>query len=421
MRGSFRVFNFDLSSLFLLFPDADMFQLLAYLIGLFGFTIALTVLLRRSRVPGAGLLAGVIAGFLLGPSLLGKLAPDWFERTIIGGREERQTLEELRTERQTRALALREAGIASRESSNGEQSEIAIAAAEETWSNAQWRDQQALRLTTLVACGLLFLLAGATRPAVPGPRSHPYQLLSVGVWSAILPGALFLIILRWLDIELAPALAAAAAIECGALVFAHGDLAAADEAEVGGARLVVNASRIAFLLALAALCVASILYDTSTIPLIIAPASAAILGWILPRVEQRPVIACRDFVLLPIAAALLAVRIEFFEHLSLWMIVAAMVLSGDGRWFGAFLGAMLSGARRSLRTMRLVLGVMSAGGVQVALAAIALSAGVVPEEAAYALLAGTLLMEITTNARRTMARQIEEAEIEVDELRARSE
>jgi len=404
----------------------ETFHLAGYLAGLLAAATALTIVFRRVRLPGDGVLAGAVAGFLLGPTLLGRMAPDWFERVVIGGQEERQALDLLKGEHEARELARREFGLAplplSQDSALQESEENTMARelrTKEAWRAAQWRDRKAARILTIGFAGLFFVAAALTRPPKEGPRPHFYQATSIGIWSAILPGSLFVVALRWLDVDLAGSFAAGSAIAAGALTFARGDFMAADEAEVGGARLIVAASRIAMLAAILTLfLVVLAAHGIPQLVLVLPPLMALAAAWLLPRLHGAYAAHARDSVLVPWVTALLAMRIEFFEHLSLWMIVTAIILSGDGRWFGAFLGAMLSGVRRSLRTMRLVLGVMSAGPAQIAFAAIALHAGLIGEQPAYALLAGAVVMELTTNARRGMAQRIEETEEEMEQLSA---
>lgn len=408
----------------------EAFQLCGYVAALIAVSILLSLGFRRSGVPGGAVLAGVAASFFLGPTMLGRMSPAWFEQVVIGGQEERRNLDILRGENAARDLARRELGIEMQGDGTAdpapaeERDRIAREELEavEAWRQAQAHDRRILHVAALAVTGLFLVVAGLTRPVPSGPRPHIVQGLSVGVWSAMFPGLLMLIALRLMGVDLWSAVAAGAAMATGAVSIARTDLDAADNAEVGGGRLLVMGSGIATALAAAALVVCAVV-----IPSVDGAASAITLlaclvaGRFLPRLEWAGFNSVRDAALVPAMTALLAVRIEFLEHWSLWMIMAAIVLSGDGRWFGGVLGAMLSGARRWLRTMRLALGVMSAGTAQIAFAAFVLYGGLVEEPVAYALLAGAIVMDMTTNARRGMARRIEETELEIDNINKSAE
>ena len=49
-----------------------------------GFAILAGLGVERLRAPGAGLLCAVLVGAFLGPTVAGRVAPDWFDATWIG-------------------------------------------------------------------------------------------------------------------------------------------------------------------------------------------------------------------------------------------------------------------------------------------------------------------------------------------------
>jgi len=120
--------------------------------------------------------------------------------------------------------------------------------------------------------------------------------------------------------------------------------------------------------------------------------------------------------LIPALTAAVAIKINMYQHITLWALIVFVLLSGDGRWLGAYIGTMTLGGRRSLRSMRLVLGSMACGPTQLAVTAIALHVWLIPETLGLALLAGAILIEITTPMRRRMAAELTEAEAEIEEL-----
>jgi hypothetical protein len=138
------------------------------------------------------------------------------------------------------------------------------------------------------------------------------------------------------------------------------------------------------------------------------------LGWLFAGRWRAPASVERtiDCVLISALAASVGVKIEWIEHFSFWPLLLILLLSDDGRWVGAFIGAMLPGGRKALRTTRLVMGSMSAGVTQLSIAALAIHADAVPEFIVPALLAGALVMELTVPMRRNLVEQINRAEAE---------
>ena len=114
--------------------------------------------------------------------------------------------------------------------------------------------------------------------------------------------------------------------------------------------------------------------------------------------------------MIPTLTASVAIWVDLLDDWSLWLVLIVLLLSGDGRWFGAFVGARLLGGRRGLRTMRLVLGSVAAGPTQLAVAAVAVFAGAIAPSVALALLLGAVLIEITAPTRRGMSRRIVQME-----------
>jgi hypothetical protein len=91
-------------------------------------------------------------------------------------------------------------------------------------------------------------------------------------------------------------------------------------------------------------------------------------------------------------------------------VLLLVLVSGDGRWLGALIGAALAGGRPWMRSMRLVMGMMACGPTQLALALVALHAGAVDGSLALAVLAGALVIEAGVPVRRAMARRVEDIE-----------
>ncbi len=363
-------------------------------------------------------MGGVGAGIVLGPTILGRVMPQAYESLFVGGGEELRALEPLVRRGEADRIAAEEAGLSVRDM--GEQEAERKREQEpvrQTWKEAKWAHQGPLRFLTSVIVALTLLGAGAIGVRRSGNGQSMVGAISVGAWSAALPGALAFFAMRWWWNEsTAESALVAAATAIGPWALTSIDREAADQAEVGGARMIQTAGRIA-----AALAVITAGWALSSGHgkgglLMATPLLAAPLGWLIPQIDAALVRRSLDAVVLPAVAAAVAVKIDLYDDFSLWPIALFLLLSGDGRWLGAFTGAMIPGGRSGLRTMRLVLGSMAAGPTQLAITAIAVHTWSIPGGFAMALLLGAVVIEVTTPARRKMARRLIQTEEEIEQL-----
>jgi hypothetical protein len=416
--------------------------------------IVCALLLRWVRCPGWAVVGGAVAGILLGPSILGRIAPEVFEEAVVGGFEQRQALESLRRRQGADVLAARTAGL-------DEEAMIELDVRhraereplEEKLREARWEFQQPMRIAVSVVI-VLTLLGGGWRGVREGDRRQGLIApLSIGAWSSLLPGALAYFGMTWLwRHPPAPSLLAAAAVAIGPWVLTTADRESADEAEFGGARMIQTAGRIASVIAIGAAFVALAMTRGAAGVLWCLPLLALPLGWLAPGKRGRPrrwgresfsqekgsgVVfraeaeetaqsgalrgsgsfpgAVLEIILVPLLAACVGMKIDIYAHFAFWPIVVFILLSGDGRWLGALMGALLPGGRRGMRTMRLVMGSMACGPTQLAAAAVAAHTWAMPESIAYALLLGAVYIEMSTPLRRIMARRLEQTEEEIEE------
>jgi hypothetical protein len=238
--------------------------------------------------------------------------------------------------------------------------------------------------------------------------------------------------------DLATALLAGAAMSIGPWALGEIDREAADQAEFGGAHMIQRAGRVASAAGLAAVAGALLAAGSSAAAAWAAPLAALPIAGLLPHLKSPALMRVIDAALLPVACALIMVRIDVIEHLNVWMIVVFMVLAGDGRWIGALLGALIMGGRSGLRTMRLVTGAMSCGPTMLAVTAVGVYSGLLPgagvglapgagagpspgagaggESIALALVLSAALIEVTTPARRAVVRRLVETEREIEEI-----
>jgi hypothetical protein len=432
------------------------------------------------RIAGLGgtcghpaIIGGVLAGALLGPTILGRLAPNLHEDLFVGGRSARERWTSVMAESQAQAVAERAAGLAGPLAAevDGATEEVRSAAsvgAEQSWRSAAWEAQWPQRGASALLAAILLLTALTPQPERVSTqqatdRARRIDALLIGVWSAGLPalgGVLLLRLHGWPLLDQS-ALWLLAALAVGPWVLGAADRRIADSSEPNGARLMQGA-RVA-----ASLVAASLLLLTQAIrplgeaalepatPLdrqrLLGLAMALVLifslsPWSLlrsrrglgsgdapsgpgphratttptaargDRAEERlPVTTLAALWLLPPAAALAMVRLELFRDLAPWMVLGVALLAGDGRAAGAFLGAALSGGRPPLRALRLGLVAGNAAPTQLVLTGAAATAGILAPPLALALLVAAAFVEVTGMVRPRVARSIGELEDDSDQ------
>ncbi len=375
------------------------------------------VLFRWTRCPGFAVVGGVAAGLLLGPTILGRVAPDVHRAVFTGGVEQYAELRRVVSLNGAEQLAAREARFD--ELQLAELSREQASRLEDTrvrWQEAQWAHQRSQR--GLVAVLVAVMLAGSAAFAVPRGPGKPSLIgaLSVGAWSAALPGGLAWLALRGLwDTPATESALVAAAVAIGPWALTAVDRNAADEAEAGGARTVQSAGRVATLLAVG-VGVAALWSRHGPAGLLWSAAPAAVVvGWALgaptaPGRLARWLRGVLQIAVVPAVAAAVAVRIDLFDDFAFWPALVIVLLSGDGRWLGAFAGTQMLGGRRGLRTMRLIMGSMAAGPTQLALTAVGVCTWSIEPSLAMSLLLGAVFIEVTAPLRRGMAARLGEIE-----------
>lgn len=374
---------------------------------LFIAAVAAAQLLRACRAPGWSVLGGICAGLLVGSTFLGRLNPDLYTKLCVGGAAERQQLLALTAYQQSAATSPDREQIA----------HDAVLNAQRAYAGAQRDFQSPLRIIALCVTAIVLFSAVAGPRSEPHPDQHTMHALSIGAWAALLPGGLlFILFYGPLGVSLGPALIASAAVAIGPWALTRADRDAADFAEHGGARLLHNAGIVSTALAVAAL-LYGITKSTNPEALIyMLPLAGLAITWLIPTLGIPWLLPAVHLVLLPALAAFATVHLDLFEHFAFWPMCLVIILSGDGRWFGAFLGAMMLGGRSGLRTMRLVMGSMACGPTQLAIAVIALAADALPPQYILPIVLGAALVEAVAPLRRRMAVRLLQTEMEIDEL-----
>ncbi|MCA9290886.1 MAG: hypothetical protein KDA25_07145 [Phycisphaerales bacterium] len=364
---------------------------------------AVAAALRASGCPGAAVLGGVLAGLLLGPGVAGRLAPEVFERQVVGAVAERAAVMRLRNDVQ--------ATMHVADATGGDPSDTLadlrarLATAERVMHDAERTHQAPLRVGVLGIVALVLLAGGALHVEARTGGAGPIAATSIGGWAALLPGGVVMLLATWWGSDVETALTAAAAVAIGPWAMTSTDAMIADAAERGGAHLVRQAGRVATLLAVAAIVFAMRASPWALVALLGIP-----VGWLVTRRGGRVTRALTMGVLLPGLAAMTMLRIEPFLHASFWPIAAVLIVSGDGRWLGATIGALLPGGRRGWTAMRLGLPLYAAGPMQVAIVALGLWTDRLGGTMALALVIGAAATEVSAGLRRWLSARLDDAE-----------
>lgn len=361
--------------------------------------LVFAVILSIAKLRSWSLIAGVIGGVLLGPAVLGSVAPAYWEEVFQGGVIEHEHYDQLVLQQETDILAANKLGVnpnvilqmkAAQQFERGE--------LQESWNAAQWSDQRTFRgyAITLI---ILILISGRMRCSVSG-SAPPMMLLSVGVWAAIVPCGVVAILAFWLwNPDVPSAIALGACLAAGPWTVSRWEQRAADESEQGGAALMLRCGRVAWLIAT---CVA--LYATWQIrgamalvwllPLLMLP-----VIWLVPTKKAKWFTAFIDYAAIPSIVATTLVLIHPIGSLSIWPTVVVLLLCADARWLGGIIGLGLLGGRNSENAMRLAIPLVDSGVSQLCMASLLFGVGVLPANYALAAVIGAVFLDRTAPIR----------------------
>ncbi|MCZ6834995.1 MAG: hypothetical protein O7G85_04405 [Planctomycetota bacterium] len=397
--------------------DLNSSHLLALALVL-GLPPILGLVLKSARLPGWSVLGGLLAGLLIGPTILGHVRPDLFESIFMGGIEQRETLDDLLHEQDRDRFIAMEMGagdeyaqaMLQRHEEERTEAELALVIANEAYRTP-------LRVFMVVFATYLLLGASTGRIHVRDERQGLIAPFTIGLWSALLPGGLAFAMMYWLWPQpLEVALLASAAMMIGPWILSPDDVESADHAEHGGAHMIQRAGHVASVIALCLVGWVCITIEDQTSMLWMVCLLGLPVSWLLPPIQSIVIRRVLDSVVFPVLACFVMLRIDMNQHANLWMILLFVLLCGDGRWLGAFFGAMMLGGRKSLRTMRLVMGTMSCGPTMLVVTLLGVEIGLLPPPIALSLALGVALIEVTAPTRRNIARQLVQAEEEIEEI-----
>ena len=401
-----------------------MISLLAFLAIMIIAASATAWLLRRAGLASDGIVAGLLVGVMLGPTVLGRLAPNWWENTVIGATEARSTLDHALSERQAYIMAAEAAGIDPKARADGlidrdlRIEEAMLLLAEQTLVHARpWSI-----LTIILAVAALWLGWRTVRPARPRhaiPRQAATSF-ALACWTVLLPGFLTVLLLRllgWSPLEPSTLLAA---IAVSASAWPPGGHDARELERLGVRGLASSTALIATVLliapALAARMSGSPAWSVVALPLVVLGAN----GIPIPRsIRGRHRVRRILFgLVLPALAALCVVRSEVIIQTPWIAAIGLIIIAGDGRAIAWMIGLKFCGlpsqpgatedpdadepprAGVAWRTALLTTG---AGGPQLAFTASAAALGGLEPGLIFALALGAAGIDLFGPSRRRLA------------------
>ncbi len=366
------------------------------------------------------IVSGLIAGFLLGPTFAGRLWPQPYEQWVIGGTTQRQALTALVSRQGADDLAAQHARYSSAQLQELHQKQDEERKAlEQELSHARWLHQRPLRLFIMSIVTLTFIASSHGAFGRREERQGWSAPLSIGAWSAVLPGAVtYTAMVLTLNIPNLQALMAAASLGIGPWLWTANDRKVADDVEHGGARMMQTAGRVATVCAMVAVMWALWSSHQGEGLLLALPFCGLPLAWMLSFFRQRRcerktrlhelvekswLIVIAEAALVPVMIATATFKIDWILHFAFWPILIILIVSDDGRWIGAYIGSMLTGGRSGITSLRLALGSMNASVTQAAMAAGGVYSELLSPEVALAIFLGAALIEVTVPVRRSLA------------------
>ena len=368
-------------------------------VGLMAIAAALAGLLRSARLPGgapaAGVVGGLLAGTLLGLTVLGRVAPDLGDRLYLGVGAERAALTEMQRRHATELLALRDLDVtpvAVEDHAAMQARKIApLRAAVEA---AEQKNARVWALTLALVGSAWLLSAGLSsaraRRARSAAEAAPRAVIA-GLLACFLAGAAVFLLSRW---TMRTGVTEAAAFACAMAAFGPGASSAAHRllrsaSARRSAGLAAGAALVAALIGIAVLAP-----GWPTGALLGAGVGAVVIRARLPlrRGGRRAARRLASGALAPGAVAIAAAHADFIGTATqsrFWIaLVIAVILTADARWIGGWAGWNSVGTTGQRGTAWSRSAVMLAGGVgaaQALIAGMAFLSGVLPAAALAAL------------------------------------
>ena len=382
--------------------------LLAALLGICLASIMAAWGARILRMPGWRIVPGVLIAILLGPAVLGRVAPDQWEHLFAGGASERTQLRQLDRAHAAWKVAAdvspTETELLLAEETRHQELRVPLA---EALAEARSTHQKPwIMLTSILAVFSIVISTGTSARNTPTSRGKSAAAIPVGAWSAVVPVLGVVLMAKGLGINplQVEILLVAAAVAIGPWSLDAGELRILSRIDGAPRRWPITAARVA------TLCAAGLVVWAATrMPvawLLLAPVLIGIIRIpTVPRV-RRLLRNIRNRLILPSLAAMALLMSDIFLDARFWPIVGVAVLCSDGRWLGCALGLILSGDRLGNATMRGAIVAIDAAGPQLAIGALAAAIGLLSGEWITSLVLGACLIELTAPLRSMLERQL---------------
>jgi len=382
-------------------------------------SMLLAWLLRRAGVPGGAMGAaaagGIMAGVLLGPSVLGRTAPRVTHPALMGATQETRQLQELLAEHRREISALTASGVSPAAMTELQQTHDAERSVMEESLDLALRRHEGRWMLLTAACVGMYLM-GATLLATPARASRWRRLAGTLVLTNARPlaagwialaiagapvGILAFTVLKW-HWTSCVALAAVFAIPgVSALLAPTPFLVCAGGCFAGFVLTGVIGWTLGFTIAIAGVFLG-----------LLASLGSSFTHLRVVRALMAPFIL--RFVL-PLLSALAFVRLDL-HHMAdqtvFWLTCVIGVLwSSDGRWLAARAALWLSRSREArlpnLWTHAATMVDAGASAMQVCAALILLGAGLLPVEAVAGAAIGAAVLEFTRDIRGYVASRLD--------------
>ncbi|MDP7004713.1 MAG: hypothetical protein QF718_00690 [Phycisphaerales bacterium] len=360
-------------------------------------------ILKLTKIRVWAMLGGVMSGILLGPAVLGAVAPDYWEGIFRGGVLQHDKLTQLQRQQQSDLLAATTLGadetvlLQLKANHNYEQNEL-----KEQWELAQWDDQRTLRNYSILLI-VIILLSGRMKTKTRG-TAPPLTTLSVGVWAAIIPSGLITLLVYWfLNEPLISSLALGACVGAGPWTLAKWEEETANQAQQDGALLMIRCGRVAWIVA-STIAIYSTWQVVGAMSLVwLCPLVLLPFIWVVPPMNWKWLEVFVDCAAIPSVMAASLVLINPFEISQFWPIVFVLLLCADARWLGGIIGLGILGGNDKGNSMKLAIPLVDAGVSQMCMAALLIGVGLLTPSFAVAALIGALFLEYTVTTRMKFA------------------
>ncbi|MDP7008024.1 MAG: hypothetical protein QGI78_00465 [Phycisphaerales bacterium] len=376
--------------------------------------LAIAYLLRIGKLRGSSILGGLIGGILLGPMIFGSLAPSYWEGIFQGGKQAHQQVLQLEQQQKSAMNQAIEVG--------GSEPLILQLRADQQyeldqkitlWKNQQWKDQRTLRNYALLLI-FVVLFSGAMRSKSTG-KSDFGTSLSVGVWAAILPGGVIAVLSHyWWDTSITQSIGMGACLAVGPWTLTRWEQQAADNAEVGGAALMLRCGFVAWIVASAAALYCGWMVQGVMALVWLSPLLLLPVYWNVPKKHIPWLEWFADRAAIPSIIASAMVLIHPLEALKFWPILLILLISADGRWLGGFTGLRILGGRTTVDAMRTTMPLVDASVSQLCLGVMLFGIGVLSQELTMSIIIGALFIELTAPTRKKFALELQEASFNCD-------